>query len=73
MKEEIMDARWQKSSLSDQSEGGACVEVGHSTHAGILLVREGDHPSAIIETSASMFDGLLEGIKNGDLDLTPRI
>lgn len=61
-----MDAaiEWQKSSFSNGQE--QCVEIAE--HAGGILMRESDDPSAVAATSREKFAAFIQGVKAGEFD-----
>ncbi|MET9531599.1 MULTISPECIES: DUF397 domain-containing protein [unclassified Streptomyces] len=55
---------WQKSSFSNGQE--QCVEIAE--HAGEILMRESDDPSAVTATSREKFAAFIQGVKAGEFD-----
>ncbi|KPI13120.1 protein of unknown function DUF397 [Actinobacteria bacterium OK074] len=56
-----MDLQWRKSSFSDDTDAGNCVEVAR--FGDDLLIRESDEPGAIVTTAPELLRTFLAGIK----------
>ncbi|MFI5802704.1 DUF397 domain-containing protein [Streptomyces sp. NPDC051561] len=53
--------QWQKSSYSNGSDGGSCVEIAPEGHA--LLLRESDEPAQVLATTGSALAALLRQVR----------
>jgi predicted secreted Zn-dependent protease len=63
-----MALAWQKSSFSGGGTSGECVEVAAAPD-GLLRLREGDRPAAVVTTVRAQWDVFVKGIKAGEFDL----
>ncbi|MFF3745923.1 DUF397 domain-containing protein [Streptomyces kronopolitis] len=61
-----MAIQWRKSSFSDDTEGGNCLEL--AVHKGEILMRESDHPDVIVRTTQQKLRAFLAGAKAGEFD-----
>jgi hypothetical protein len=55
---------WRKSSFS--ADTGSCIEVAEQD--GHILLREGDDPDVVVQTTRRKLRAFLEGVKAGEFD-----
>ncbi|MCX5204686.1 DUF397 domain-containing protein [Streptomyces sp. NBC_00237] len=55
--------QWQKSSYSNGSDGGSCVEIAHGGRA--CLVRESDAPRRVLAAAPAALAALLRHLREG--------